>query len=307
MKLSQGVLVLVLFLQACGGSGGSSGSPAPSVSTNSETETTSTEPTETSLYWGGGDSQFGVLHLPSDTSKPVSTVLMIHGGCWSSPFTYRLQTPLSQELARRGYAVWNIEFRRLGNGGAWPTIFQDVAAATDHLRQLVSDYEYNLDLDRVTAIGHSSGGHLALWVTNSRRLGLDSPLYRPNPMFIRGVIPIAPVVDLESPVCAASVADLIGRDDLDDNSLATRLAETSPIDMLPSDVASIVISGENDTVAPPPITQSYVDAALNAGDLTEHIVLNEADHFDVIEPEFLDMNLVTDAIEQVQARTGLPR
>lgn len=307
MKLSQGILVCVLFLQACGGSSGSSGTPTASVNTNSETETTSAEPTETRLFWGGGDSQFGVLHLPSDTSKPVSTVLMIHGGCWSSPFTYRLQTPLSQELARRGYAVWNIEFRRLGNGGAWPTIFQDVAAASDHLRQLVSDYEYKLDLDRVTAIGHSSGGHLALWVTSSRRLGPDSTLYRPNPIFIRGVVPIAPVVDLASPVCATSVANLIGSDGLDNNALTTRLAETSPIDMLPTGVAGIVISGENDTVAPPTITQSYVDAALNVGDFIEHIILNEADHFDVIDPAFLDMNLVTDVIEQVQARTGLPR
>ena len=86
MKLSHRVLALLLFLQACGGSGGSSGSPATSVSTNAEAETTSAEPTETRLYWGGGDSQFGVLHLPSDTSKPVATVLMIHGGCWSSSF-----------------------------------------------------------------------------------------------------------------------------------------------------------------------------------------------------------------------------
>lgn len=305
VKLPQIFLALILLLQACGGSGGSSESLNTSLDT--DTNPTSAAPSATRLFWGSGDSQFGILHLPGGIAKPVATVLMIHGGCWGSPFTYQLQTPLSEELARRGYAVWNIEFRRLGNGGAWPTIFQDVAAASDHLKLLANDYGYELDLDRVTAIGHSSGGHLALWVTSSRSLSADSVLYRPNPIFIRGVVPIAPVADLESPVCITAVPDLIGSDELDDDELTKRLRETSPIDMLPTGVASIVISGEYDGVAPPSITQPYIDAALNAGDLSEHIILNNADHFDVINPDFLDMNLITDAIDQVQARTGLPR
>ena len=305
MRFLKGFWLILLLLQACGGSADSPDASSGLVVTN--TDTTVAQSSETRLFWGDGDSQFGVLHMPGDSSTPLPTILMIHGGCWSSPFMYNLQTPLSKELAQRGYAVWNIEFRRLGNGGAWPVTFEDVAAASDYLKRLVSDYGYRLDLDRVTAIGHSSGGHLALWITSSRGLDQGSTLYRPNPIFVRGVVPIAPVVDLESPVCISSVADLIGSDDLDEEGLARRLRETSPIDMLPSGVASIIISGEYDAVAPPSITQPYIDAAINAGDLSEHIILNGADHFDVINPDFLDMNLLTDAIDQVQGRTNLPR
>ena len=305
MRLLKGLWLFVSVLQACGGSSGSLDSTTELTVTNAST--TVTESSETRIFWGNGDSQFGVLHIPGKIPTPVPTILMIHGGCWSSPYTYKLQTPLSKELARRGYAVWNIQFRRLGNGGGWPETFRDVAAASDHVKRLVSDYGYKLDLDRVTAIGHSSGGHLALWISSSRRLHPESVLYRPNPIFIRGVVPIAPVADLESPVCISSTAGLIDSNELNDEDLLNRLQETSPIDMLPSGVATIIISGELDVIAPPAITQSYVDAALNAGDLSEHIILNGADHFDVINPDFLDMNLVTDAIDQVQARTELPR
>ena len=305
MRFFKGLWLFALLLQACGGSGDSVDATNELIVTN--VSTTVAEPSETRLFWGNGDSQFGVLHMPGNISTPLPTILMIHGGCWSSPYTYKLQTPLSAELARRGYAVWNIEFRRLGNGGGWPVTFEDVAAASDHLKRLVSDYGYQLDLDRLTAVGHSSGGHLALWIISSGRLDPGSALYRPDPIFIRGVVPIAPVVDLESPVCISAVSELIGSKDLDNEDLISRLQETSPIDMLPSGVASIIISGESDAVAPPAITQPYIDAALNAGDLSEHIILNGADHFDVINPNVLDMNLLTDAIDQVQARTGLPR
>ena len=63
---------------------------------------------------------------------------MIHGGFWRARYGRKLMRDLCQDLAERGWAAWNIEYRRLGrgSGGGWPTTFADVAAAIDHLEEI---------------------------------------------------------------------------------------------------------------------------------------------------------------------------
>ena len=86
---------------------------------------------------------------------------MLHGGYWQPPYTRLIMRPMCVDLARKGFAAWNVEYRRLGrDGGGWPQTFDDVAAAVDHLAEL---RDHALDLDRVTLLGHSAGGQLALW------------------------------------------------------------------------------------------------------------------------------------------------
>jgi acetyl esterase/lipase len=257
------------------------------------------------LAWGQGDQQFGVLYRPENTKGRLPVVIMIHGGCWFSPYRLSLQTDLSVALARRGFAVWNIEFRRIGNGGDWPVIFQDVAAAADFLETIAGDY--NLDLSAVTAMGHSSGGHLALWLAGQGAVDTASPIYRSRPLSLHGVVALGPITDLRSPICASIVPRLIASDSLDDRELAERLADTSPIDMLPTGIASIIFSGGEDTISPASIAQAYVDAAVTAGDFSEHLVIDGADHFDLIDSAFMDMNLLADSVDRVRSRTLLHR
>jgi acetyl esterase/lipase len=228
---------------------------------------------------------------------------MIHGGCWFSPYRLSLQTDLSIALAKQSFAVWNIEFRRIGNGGDWPVIFQDVAAAAEFLRTIAGDY--NLDLNAVTAMGHSSGGHLALWLAGHKSVDAASPIYRSRPLSIHGVVGLGPITDLQSPICDSIVPRLIALESLDDEALKKRLADTSPIDMLPIGIASIIYSGSEDTISPASIAQTYVDAAVLAGDFSEHLVIEGADHFDLIDSAFMDMNLLADSIDRVRYRTQL--
>src|SRR5690606_16527482 len=95
------------------------------------------------------------------------------------------------------FAVWNIEYRRVGNpGGGWPGTFLDVAAAADYVRELAR--EHPLDPSRVAAGGHSAGGHLALWLAARRRLPASCPLHRPDPLPLKGVVALAPATDLET-------------------------------------------------------------------------------------------------------------
>src|SRR5437764_13754969 len=86
-----------------------------------------------SLPYGSEALQFGELHLPGGSS-PYPTVILIHGGFWRAPYGYTLMTDLAEDLARRGIAAWNIEYRRIGDpGGGWPATLLDVASAADYV------------------------------------------------------------------------------------------------------------------------------------------------------------------------------
>ena len=134
-------------------------------------------PGQSHRYGDAHRCQRAELHLPPG-SGPHRVVVTIHGGSWSAGVSKPVMRGLAASLVRQGYAAWNIEYRRLGRGqnGGWPTTFEDVAAAIDHLDQLTAP----LDLDAVTIYGHSAGGHLALWAASRGRLPEDAPGARPR-------------------------------------------------------------------------------------------------------------------------------
>jgi acetyl esterase/lipase len=84
-------------------------------------------------------------------------VVLIHGGFWKAERDRSLMDPLAADLADRGWTTWNLEYRRLGNGGGFPATLEDASAGIDHLAEL------DVDTTRVIAVGHSAGGHLAAW------------------------------------------------------------------------------------------------------------------------------------------------
>ncbi len=106
--------------------------------------------------YGPDADQYAELYLPVGDRRP-GVVVVIHGGFWRSGFDASGGRPLCVDLARRGWVAWNIEYRRVGRGGGWPTTFQDVADAIDLLA------ERDVDTSHVVTVGHSAGGHLATW------------------------------------------------------------------------------------------------------------------------------------------------
>jgi dipeptidyl aminopeptidase/acylaminoacyl peptidase len=108
--------------------------------------------------YGPHRSQRADLHLPLGAG-PHPVMVVIHGGSWQRRYGKLVMRGLVGDLLRRGWAAWNIEYRRVGDGGGWPHTFADVAAAIDHLASL----DASIDLDSVSVLGHSAGGHLALW------------------------------------------------------------------------------------------------------------------------------------------------
>lgn len=147
------------------------------------------------ITYGDDPSQFGELYLPTGDRR-VGTVVVIHGGFWLSGYGLDLGAPLAQDLAERGWVAWNIEYRRIGNGGGWPATVADVAAAVDHLSVLAESGDHGkIDLGHVVAVGHSAGGHLAGWLAGRPKLPAGAPGSDPS-VKITGVVSQAGVLDL---------------------------------------------------------------------------------------------------------------
>lgn len=145
--------------------------------------------------YGADNSQVAELHLPSG-SGPHPVAVVLHGGYWQTKYGKLVTRPLALDLAARGWAAWNLEYRRLGTGrgggGGWPMTFEDVARGID----AVAGVDAPLDLSRVVLVGHSAGGQLALWAAS-------------RPQLPDGAVGAAPVVSASAVVALAPVTDLV--------------------------------------------------------------------------------------------------
>jgi acetyl esterase/lipase len=251
------------------------------------------------LSYGPVASQFGELYLPRALRSDL-TVILIHGGFWRSQYGLDLMTDLARDLAMRGIAVWNIEYRRLGeSGGGWPATLLDVAKAADYLRTLAPIHD--LKLQRVVSIGHSAGGHLALWLAARHcisRASILHPAYRTatgsrvpdsqdssSPLKLAGAISLAGAIDLE--LCwqlglsNSVVATLLGGSP---DQVPERYAAASPAALLPLGIPQVLIHGALDTIVPLQVSRAYTQKATAAGDRVTLIQQADADHFTVIDP-----------------------
>lgn len=241
------------------------------------------------IHYGDAPSQFGDLWLPSG-SKPHPALVMIHGGCWRADLPgLQLMAYAAEDLRQRGFAVWNIEYRRLGEpGGGYPGTFEDVATAVDWLRKLAGPDK--LDLGKVIAVGHSAGGQLGLWAAARRRLPKASPLHRDNPLPIKAVVSLAGVGDLSEyrafgpPACGGpSVIDFL--DGVPSRGPWDVFTDTSPAELLPIGVPQAIISGALDPIVPPAFGRAYAAKAKAAGDPVQEMTIAGAGHFELIDPE----------------------
>ncbi|HNM97010.1 MAG TPA: alpha/beta hydrolase [Marmoricola sp.] len=165
------------------------------------------------------------LHLPPGGEGPL--LFLIHGGFWKAAYDRLHTRPMAAALAARGWTVATPEYRRVGAGGGWPTTYDDIRTAFDAtLTSTLGDRAASearvpggravsearvpggraasaepptpggraasakpRRTTRPTAVvtGHSAGGHLALL------LAADDPR-------VTGVVPLAPVCDLQAAV-----------------------------------------------------------------------------------------------------------
>lgn len=242
----------------------------------------STTPTLTASY-GSDANQSGDLRLPSGKG-PFPAVIVIHGGCWTKGFaTKRNTAALASALTARGFATWNVDYRQVGEGGGWPTTFQDWAAATDYLRVLAKTQP--LDLTRVAVTGQSAGAHAALWVAARSRLPATSTLRDTDPLVVKAAVAIdgpgdlAPFIGFDAEVCGLPViVPLVGGTPAEQPG---RYAEASPLALLPLHVSQAMVQSEVPTV---PAAEAYRAAAAAKGETVAVLNVRNGNQVDIIAP-----------------------
>lgn len=227
--------------------------------------------------YGSERSQFGHLSLPG-TPPPHRVVVLIHGGFWHLPWSLDLMFGAARDLVASGTAVWNLEYRRVGEpGGGWPGTFNDILAGFDALADLPGAAD--LDLTAVGAAGHSAGGHLALWLAAER-----GPLSA-GPVKLARIAGLAPVADLRAAwrkdVGGSAIEALLGGTP---TRHPERYSAASPVERLPTGVDQLLVHGARDRMVPAELSRSYARAAEAAGDRVALAVVSRTGHMDVVDP-----------------------
>jgi acetyl esterase/lipase len=220
------------------------------------------------VRYGDDPSQYAELTVP--TGRPKGVIVVIHGGFWRARYDLELGRPLVASLAVHGWTAWNVEYRRVGNGGGSPETLDDVAAAVDALA------DRDLDVSRVITLGHSAGGHLATWAASRGRHDRW-----PARVEITGVVSQAGVLDLgsayEENLGAGAVEAFLGHPPGPDDD------PVDPIRQAPLEIPVHCLHGLDDDVVPVSQSRRYV-ATANAAGARAGLTEVAGDHFVVVDP-----------------------
>lgn len=272
-----------------------------------------------SAAYGDHPDQIIDFYAPRDGRTGAPLVVLLHGGAWRAPYDRAHVSPLADFLARRGFAVASVEYRRGGEEGArqrggeegarpagadpvagrWPETFDDVAAALDALPVLAARELPQADVRRIVVAGHSAGGHLALWAAARHVLPEGSPWRLPAPPPLRGVVALAPIADfataVELAVCGGAVTQLLSGE----GQFAERMAQADPAALLPTGIATAIVQGVEDIVVPQAVSEAYVDAAAKSGETVGLTLLGGVGHFPLIDPAADACAVVAEEITQL--------
>ncbi|MFJ3584694.1 alpha/beta hydrolase family protein [Streptomyces sp. NPDC090127] len=264
---------------------------------------------DASAAYGEHPDQVVDFYAPRDGRQRAPLVVALHGGAWRAPYDRRHLTPFVDYLARRGFAVANVEYRRGGAlprqggtgpvAGRWPETFHDVAAALDAVPALAAAHLPQADARRIVLTGHSAGGHLALWAAARHVLASDAPWHLPVPPALRGVVALAPIAHfdraVELGVCGGAVTELLGGE----GEFDVRARHADPALLLPTGIATVVVQGRDDVVVPQAVADAYVEAAAKAGETVGLTLLPDVGHFPLIDPAADACAVVAEEIAQL--------
>ena len=217
------------------------------------------------LSYGNHPDQVGDLRLP-DGAGPHPVAVLIHGGGWTAPYTRDALDGMAVELVASRIATWNIEYRRIPPVGGWRETMADAVAGVDCLTGFADRYQ--LDLDRVTVVGHSSGSPLGFFASRNAQ--------RPP----TGFVSLAGMLDLRRLGSGYDhlLAGLMGAE------LGSHLHRVDPISTLPIGVETVAVHGDLDTDVSPHQSLAFVEAATGAGDTARYVRIPGADHAAIIDP-----------------------
>ncbi|WP_055615585.1 alpha/beta hydrolase [Streptomyces phaeochromogenes] len=264
---------------------------------------------DTTAAYGDHPDQVVDFYAPRGGEERAPLVVVLHGGAWRAPYDRRHITPFADFLARRGFAVANVEYRRGGTipaqggdgpvAGRWPDTFDDVAAALDAMPGLVREALPQADARRMVVTGHSAGGQLALWAAARHLLPADAPWRTDRPAPLRGVVALAPIADFtvaeKLDVCSGASRQLLGGE----AKFGERQPYADPALLLPTGIATTLVQGREDVVVPQAVAEAYADAAAKAGEVVGLTLLEDVGHFPLIDPAADACAVVAEEIAQL--------
>jgi len=274
----------------------------PRLMTPAELQALPSRAPDRRVAYGSEPSQYGELRVPPGPG-PHPVAILVHGGCFKADYaTLQDLAPMGDALKDMGIASWSIEYRRLGErGGGWPGTYLDAGQAVDYLRLLAD--QYALDLGRVVVVGHSAGGHLAMWIAGRARVPGSTDLHVAAPLPVRGVLDLAGPVDLTANIAGYEglcydtvITDLVGGTPA---VVPERYAQASAISLLPFGIPQVLVIGEYEEFVPQPLAEAYVHAATQAGDPVKLIVIPNVGHFEIASPHAVTWPPVASAIRSL--------
>ena len=252
----------------------------------------------TTETYGDGARQRGEVWRPEASTGLLPTVVLVHGGYWREQYDLSLEDAVAQDLATRGWLVWNIDYR--SSADPWPATLTDVAAAYDALSSgALADL---VDPSRVVVVWHSAGGHLALWLASRHRLADGAPGARPRGPVPALVVAQAPVTSLaeaaDQGLGGGAVLALL---DGPPKRVRDRYEIADPIALLPSGVPTVLVHSGSDDLVPLSQSEAYVAAAVGAGD-DSRLVQVPGGHFDHLDPATPAGEALRSALEALAPR-----
>jgi acetyl esterase/lipase len=248
------------------------------------------------------EQNWGDLYLPAGPQNvdSIPLVVLIHGGAWQSQLGADLFDPFARDLAARGMAVYNIEYRRLGSGGGWPTTFEDVSQALDNVVAIDQKYP-QLETTDALVVGHSAGAQLAVWGGTRHKLDSDevgsNPKFRPT-----RVVSLAGPLDMVQAVRNGDdriVAALGGTP----SQVPERYESVDPIQNLDPGTPVIAVHGTRDTVVLPSLSQRYVAALENANGSGRVVLIDGEDHGSIVSSNSAAYRQILDIISEGSSKS----
>ena len=255
-------------------------------------------PPDRTLSYGPLPEHVVDIRLPAGGGT-APLVVVVHGGFWAAEWDRAHAGPQSEALADAGYVVATVEYRRVGmRGGGWPGTFDDLALVADAVPGLVAAGTGRVaEGPGPVLVGHSAGGHLALWAASRHRLPESSPWHRATATPLAGVVSLAGMGDLVD-------AEERGLGDHATRALLggapaghpDRYAVASPARWLPLGVRTVLVHGTADAIVPVGCGRTYAAKASRAGDAVELHALEGVGHFELIDPLSAAWPAVLDAV-----------
>ncbi len=226
-------------------------------------------PADARVAYGKDANQFGELRLPK-TGGSFPVVMNIHGGFWRAKYDLTHAGHSCAALTAKGFATWNIEYRRVGNpGGGWPGTFEDIASAYRFIPQMAK--QYKLDATRILVMGHSAGGQLAICLAA-------------HEVTAKRVVSLAGVVDVQQAyqqhLSNDAVAEFLGGKPSD---VPEHYHEADPM-QFSCKATQWLIHGAADDIVPPSFSRNYVQSKQKRGEDAHYLEIGPAGHFDLIDP-----------------------